>query len=472
MSTKEFLFKCKGHIAKLIQHVTLSGKLLLRASYKRGLSYAVNCSLDFSRRQLRSFLIKSDKRKLLTGAAASIAIIVALINSFPPVSLIQKEPDSARNSVSSEFILPESMEPEEVAAKRPEQPEQLPIIDLTGFRSDIGTNMRQINEPTAWGEEVLYSAGNASSIEGPVLTRLFLYNSNTHLEKEVAISNIRFGEIYEGRLSDSWIVWLDTNQSGTNHIYAMHRVTLQKIRIDSTSINRPQISLWGDYLVWTGQKEAYKDEMHVFNLATGLSVKVEDFDNPTFGTSSPAIHSNLLVWAYPHPDDPVGASVIKTLDIKTLNLHSQEATNSVSPPEKEDAAHGSTTDNLDIITINPDGFAIYPATNGEAIAWLDSLNPAQANLRLTLDKGETIITVAEGVGRFFGIGEDFIVYTQQGRIKLYFWETRRFATLTKEGEQAKLSEFPVSGRTIIWYDATDPNRKEDDVKRSVLKPVP
>jgi len=73
------------------------------------------------------------------------------------------------------------------------------------------------------------------------------------------------------------------------------------------------------------------------------------------------------------------------------------------------------------------------------------------------------------VGRFFGLGDDFIVYTQQGRIKIYFWETSRFATLTKEDEQGKLAELPVSGRTVIWYDATDPNLKQDIVMRSVLE---
>ncbi len=440
MNVNEWLIKTEKCIAKLYESVRLSDKVL--------------------------------RSKLLAGVAASMFLGVALLHSFPAVPLIQKETETNRIFTSPEFFPPESVASEEIAVKRPETPEQLPILDLSEFRSDIETNMRQINEPTAWGGEVLYSAGSASSIEGPVLTRLFLYDANTNLEKEVAVSNIRFGEIYEGRFNDSWVVWLDTNQSGINHIYALNRSAGQNVKIDSTSMNRPQISLWGDYLVWTGQKELNKDEMHVFNLATGFSIKVEDFENPTFGTSSPAMHSNLLVWVYPHPNDPAGASVIKTLDLTTLNLHSQETSDPMSPLDREDATHGETIDNLDIHTIDSGGFAIYPATNGKAIAWLDSINPAQANLKLTLDKGETITTVAEGVGRFFGIGEDFIVYTQQGRIKLYFWETRRFAILTKEDEQAKLAELPASGRTIIWYDATDPNRKQDNVKRSVLEPLP
>jgi hypothetical protein len=490
MDTNELLIKAKKYIAQIKKYTRSDGKACIerqharisaylqklhKAILKGGITSFISHTSSFSPKRLLFLMMKGDKRKTLAIAAIAISFVVALFYSFPPVPLLYKEPETSLAAIPPGHFVPEAVAPQYIVVERheePKQPEQLPILDLSGLRADIESGMRQINEPTAWGDEVLYSAGDASSIDGPVLTRLFLYDSNTHEEVEIAISNVRFGEIYEGRISDSWIVWLDTNQSGTNHIYALNRTTGKSIRINSTSMNRPQISLWDDFLVWTGQKEDKKDEMHVFNLATGRSVKVEDFDNPTFGTSSPAVHSNLLVWAYPHPDDPSGRSVIKTLDLTTLNLDSQMTDASQSAPSMEDAAQGETIFDIDIQSIDPGDFAIYPSTNGEAIAWLNSLNPAHATLKLTLDKGKTIMTVAEGVGRFFGIGEDFVVYTQQGRIMIYFWNAGRFATLTKEGEQGKLAELPVSGRTIIWYDATDPNRKQDNVKRSVIEPLP
>jgi len=480
MNINELIVKSKKHIANLwIKARVVREAYTTRQQVRKNKDSESKARCNrfsftpiFWAKRLCSLILASDKRKLFAAATISISIVVSLLYSFPPVPLLQEKLEPTHDLILPVQIVPESVEPQKIVVRETEEPEQLPVLDLSSFRVEIESNMRQINEPTSWGEEVLYSAGEASSIDGPVLTRLFLYNSETHEEKEVAVSDIRFGEIYEGRLSDSWIVWLDTNQSGTNIIYALNRTTGKNISVNSTSLNRPQISLWGDFLVWSGQKEEHKDEMHVFNLATGRSVRVENFDNPTYGTSSPSVHSNLLVWAYPHPDDPIGASIIKTLDLTTLNLSSQETEDRESQPVAEEADRYETVNNLAIQTIDPDSFAIYPATNGKAIAWLDSLNPAQASLRLTIDKGETITTVAEGVGRFFGIGEDFIVYTQQGRIKIYFWETSRFATLTKEDEQGKLAELPVSGRTIIWYDATDPNRKQDIVKRSVLELLP
>jgi len=478
MNISELIVKAKKHIANLgiwarsVREAYINSGPRIQDSESKVRNNPLSFMPMFLVNRVYFLMMESDKRKIVAAVAISISVFVALLYSFPPVPLLQEKPDQSHDLISPEQIVPESVAPLEIVFRKAEEPEQLPTLDLSSFRTEIESNMRQINEPTSWGEEVLYSAGDASSIDGPVLTRLFLYNSETHEEKEVAVSNIRFGEIYEGRLSDSWIVWLDTNQSGTNNIYALNRSTGKNIRINSTSLNRPQISLWGDFLVWSGQKEEHKDEMHAINLATGRSVKIESFDNPTFGTSSPAVYSNLLVWAYPNPNDPMGASVIKTLDLMTLNLHSEETEALDSPPVMEVTERYETVNNLAIQKIDPDSFAIYPATNGKAIAWLDSLNPAQATLRLTLDKGKTIVKVAEGVGRFFGLGDDFVAYTQQGRIKIYFWETSRFATLTKEDEQGKLAELPVSGRTVIWYDATDPNRKQDNVRRSVIELLP
>lgn len=113
-------------------------------------------------------------------------------------------------------------------------------------------------------------------------------------------------------------------------------------------------------------------------------------------------------------------------------------------------------------TIDPGSFAIYPVTNGEMIAYLDNLDPANANLML-LRKGGKPVTVAQGVGRVFDIGEDFVVYTQNDTIYLYFWELERYAQLTPEGQKGLLSRSCVNGHTIVWYDANDPNNKGDTV---------
>ena len=116
---------------------------------------------------------------------------------------------------------------------------------------------------------------------------------------------------------------------------------------------------------------------------------------------------------------------------------------------------------MDTRIIEPHGFAIYPSTNGQAVAWLDNLNPSLATLKLTLDDGKEIINVAKDVGRIFGVGESFVAYMQEEAIILYFWEENRYARLTAGGEAGRLSG--VAGNTVAWYDANDPSRAQDKV---------
>ena len=49
---------------------------------------------------------------------------------------------------------------------------------------------------------------------------------------------------------------------------------------------------------------------------------------------------------------------------------------------------------------------------------------------MTADDGKTIINIAYGVARPFGVGDDFVVYMQNDSIMVYFWEIDRYARLT------------------------------------------
>ena len=111
-------------------------------------------------------------------------------------------------------------EPEE-----PEEPEEieLPVIDLSENSVPLETELLRINEPMPFGEEVLYSAGDTDNIDEPVFEDLYVLNLKTGEETAIAHTEIKFGEIYEGRFNGDWIVWLDTNQSGENQLYVMNR---------------------------------------------------------------------------------------------------------------------------------------------------------------------------------------------------------------------------------------------------------
>lgn len=398
-------------------------------------------------------------------------------------------------------------------------PERLEVIDLSDARMDLETEMLQINEPTPYGRELLYSAGSASSIDEPVLTRLFLYDLDTMQETQIAETQVKFGEIYEGRFNADWIVWLDTNQSGTNYIYALNRRTGEVSQVKRCDLNKPQLVLYGDNLVWVEQKDEENDRLYLYNFKSGEPVALDGFNNPTYGTCPPALYDDVLVWVCPSPED-AGMSIIKKLDLKKAliigaatqdpavqpvedefadepvdepadqpddvsaddTLQQEEATGQAGPvdgsgedvPEqgesRDDAATEQVEDEgMEPQIIDPQGFAIYPQTNGKVIAWLDNLDPSEARLLMTMDDGRSIKMVAQGVGRLFGVGDKFIVYTQDDSIMLYFWETDRYARLTKPGEKGMLSKACVVGNVVVWYDISDASQRKDKVKISVVE---
>ena len=405
---------------------------------------------------------------------------------------------------------------------------QLPVIDLSDKRMEVKSSMLRIDSPTPWGRELVYSAGNAVTIDEPVLVDLYLYNMDTGMEVKAAQTRIPFGEIYEGRLNQDYIVWLDTNQRGTNIIYSLNRTTNEIRQIKKSEYTHPQLRLFGDNLVWVEQMDEKEDRLYLYNLKSGEPVVLETFNIPSYGTCPPSIYNDVVVWVYPSPGDP-NKSIIKRLDLReALSMPSPDPMTSSGDPADDPAGTGApstgtagddpnridmevvrteapegnpkendvggisedaqsqegnpdsnsrkaeegsesteegfeeeTGGTMDTRIIEPHGFAIYPSTNGQAVAWLDNLNPSLATLKLTLDDGKEIINVAKDVGRIFGVGESFVAYMQEEAIILYFWEENRYARLTAGGEAGRLSG--VAGNTVAWYDANDPSRAQDKV---------
>jgi hypothetical protein len=360
----------------------------------------------------------------------------------------------------------------------PDAPQVKEILDLSENNTPMETDLIRINEPVPWKEEIIYSGGNVSLHEA-VLTKLFCYNIETKTEEEIASTKIQNGEIFEYRFNDYWFVWLDTNHGGINHIYAMNRNTKEVREITKCGLNKPRLALTGNNLIWVEQKDSTSDSLYLYNFTAEEMTSLEYFNDPTYGTCPPVAVNNALVWVAPNPGAP-GHSLIKRLDLANLQKHallnpgiivgtggegngSQEyetPADFVEQPEGEGI--------LDPQIIDPNGFAIYPATNGKVIAWLDHMDPSKAALKLTWD-GVEVITVAECVGRIFGVGDKFVAYTQEGSIMVYFWETNTYARISDSDETGRLAEGGVMGDKVIWYNMDNPNQNKDIICVTTVK---
>ena len=429
----------------------------------------------------------------------ALGLLVTFTLGFGIYSFVIKDRPEDKDHLDGQDIAEVDSQEKEPVQEQSQEPEEveLPVIDFSEHSRPLETELQRINEPIPYGQELLYSAGNSDNIDEPVFQDLYLMNLSTGDEKAIAHTEIKFGEIYEGRFNEDWIAWLDTNQSGENRLYVMDRKTGEVSQIKSCEYNKPQLRLAGDNLVWVEQRDLNQDRLYLYNFRSGEPVVLELFNNPTYGTCPPSISEELLVWVTPSQEDPDNKSYIKVLDISkalSVNLGNDsqgEENTSQDATADSDTAHNTTTDEtadnelpggetggeenkvqaeiqaedsgVDPEIIDPKGFAIYPVTNGKAIAWLDNLDPSDANLKLTLDNGKTIIDVDQNVARPYGIGQDFIAYMKDDCVMVYFWDLDRYAQLNSPDSKARLTQGGVSENRVVWYSADNPNKKADEL---------
>jgi hypothetical protein len=388
---------------------------------------------------------KTALRRLLGDSrffiAASIVLIAVLITLFgPTLSKMMKYWTPKKEA--SKVTAPASTEkPDRIQVKEPV------IKDLTAGVVELELKESRINQPAIYGGEALYSAGTGP-IDQPVLKSLYLLDLSTKEEKKVADAKVEFGEIYEPLINEDWLVWLDTDQGGTNIIMAMERDTEKMMKIKECKNNKPKLRLSGNTLVWMEQTGDKEDKLYMIDLDSGENISLATFhDEASYGVSAPYIFQDRIFWAGPLPQEAGkgdGDSEISAINI--LNL--------------ENLSEGIIPE-----VYKPGTYVHEPIGNGQVLAWLDGNKSPDARLLLTKDK-TTVKEVARGVTGY-GLGDNFLVYGKDQTIWVYFWEEDTYGRLTGEDEKAMLPS--VQGKTVLWYDITDEESEKDIIKYKVME---
>ncbi|MGI6706049.1 MAG: hypothetical protein ACOX6S_07225 [Clostridia bacterium] len=381
-----------------------------------------------------------DSRFFIT---ASVVFIVVLISLFGPTL-----------SKMMKYWAPkkEASVPQATAPVRTEEPDRIevkePIIkDLTAGAIELELKESRINQPVIYGDEILYSAGTGP-IDQPVLKSLYLLNLSTKEEKKIADAKVEFGEIYEPLINEEWLVWLDTDQGGTNVIMAMNQDTEETMKIKECKNNKPKLRLSGNTLVWMEQTGDKEDKLYMIDLESGENIVLATFhDEASYGVSAPYIYQDRVFWTGPLPeqtgneDEDSELSVINILDLKNLS-------EGIIPE-----------------LYRPGTYVHEPIGNDRVLVWLDGNKSPDARLLLTMDR-KTVKEVAQGV-TCYGLGENFLVYGKDQAIWVYFWEEDTYGRLTGEDEKAILPS--VQGKTVLWYDITDEESEKDMIKYKVME---
>lgn len=296
-------------------------------------------------------------------------------------------------------------------------------VELGSLQKEIIVQQKYLSHPWIYDSLLFYSAGTDSA-GGPKMNNLYSYDMQSEgsaRRLEIELENDDF--LYP-RVNGSWLVFLDNNRSGGGKIKAMNRQSGELLTVKEYYSGQPVTSLWENYVVWTERTGTYRDKLFVYDLNTHESVAVATFENSVYGTSQASAGGGEIVWA---DGDASG-----------------EGTGSVICSLKMDGSGGG------IETYAPGMYVHDPVTNGSAWAWIDSNHTPGAKLYLRVSRGEPVLISDEVV--HYALGEDFLAYSKNRSIYVYFWSDGYEQIITPSGELCQL--IGVCGRDVLWYDVT------------------
>jgi len=310
-------------------------------------------------------------------------------------------------------------------------------IDLSEGIMTVKSEENNINIPDVYGHEMVYSAGTGSLLK-PLLKTLYLYDLDTGTEEKVAKVKLKDGEIFETVLNADYIAWLDTDQSGKNAIYVLDRneENAEPKLIKECSFAVPKLRLSKDFLLWIEQNEAKEERLYVVDLVSEENASIPGFAESiermvsTYGVSAPGIYGTEIIWAASDPNQSEEDSILNGEKSAIYYCDLERFAEDDYEPE----------------VFCPGMYVHDPITNGEAWAWIDKNKAPDSSLYLKV--GDEVTCIAKGVITY-ALGDDMLVFGQDGNIYAYFYNEGTYARLNRAGERGIMPV--VSGKRVVWF---------------------
>ncbi len=311
--------------------------------------------------------------------------------------------------------------------------------DISFGARDIVFEEKQINQPGIYDTELLFSAGTGS-LDGQVLTKLYLYNLDTGEEEliETIDKSFYMGEMYETQVNHAWLVWLETDHGEKNYIMAKDRGTGKESKLKTCKNGQPKLRLNGNILIWMEQTSTTEDRLYMVDLTSGEDLSLETFtDKATYGVSAPCIFDEKIVWAGPDKN--------QSEEEKEAEEHSGIYYQRLSADES-----GAM---VDTEVYYPGTYVHEPLYNGDVFVWLDGNKSPSSKLYMGRP-GEEPIEIVQGVTTY-SVGDGIICYGKDQAVWVYIIKTGELCRLTSPGETGMMPK--VTRRTVVWYnlDAQD-----------------
>lgn len=332
-------------------------------------------------------------------------------------------------------------------------------------------------DPFIYEQYLLFSAGSGS-VDEPVLKKLYMVDLGTMKFKVLSQSMVVQGEIFNPQMSENWIVWQETNHSGTNTIFRMNRFDTDDVKIlVENPYKKLKFILSGNLLAYISQEEDGEDGIYVMDIMTeeDLSLNSNLGKGTSYGLSQPSISGIEIVWAesagqngksrlviftFPEISTTPEASPLltalpslapKTSGVATQSPLSATPKKSVAPTQLagQQTTPEPTEELSEDYKVYKPGMYIHAPINYKGVyAWIDKNKAPDSNLYISVD-GQKPVLVQRNVFSY-GVGDGFVAFAWREGIWVYYFESGKYLRLTAEGKTGLLPV--VNENRVAWLD--------------------
>jgi len=322
-------------------------------------------------------------------------------------------------------------------------PETYAKADMSDLETEVLIPHWFISDPYFYNNKIIYTSGQKAATAPNSLNNVLIYDIASEDSVKIATPD-RLSEqnnYLEPLMNEHWVVWLETVAKGGGRIMAYDRMTQESFVLREYSYGMPKLQLSEDFCMFNVSRGANKDSLYLYDLSKKESVILRsyNYNNEPYSLSRPSICSTEMIWI-DGMDYELGTTTIKSYKIKEGRAFEQAP-----------------------YIIN--SYVFDPVTNGEVIAFLNTQRSYEGDLMVSIG-GEQPLVVASGVLNF-GLGDNYIAYTRDEAIHVYYWADGSTGRLSNMNSRAILAS--VNENICLWYDITDGIIGEKEKDRDVLK---
>ncbi len=331
-----------------------------------------------------------------------------------------------------------SAEPVETETLAPTpEPTVAPLAraDMSDIDKELIVPNQSVNDPFIFGQETVFSTGQANET-APEINTIAINNLDTQETAAVDGINKKYATLFEPKMNDKYIVYLDCKDEYGGAVCGYDRTTGESFVMREYLYGKPKVSLSGEYALWLQQTSKGTDRLYLYHLPTRETVEIEIFVNTMFAYSAPHMSDDAIVYVQPYGESQLldGSSASMEAEIVVMPLTQNGDTNK--------------------ILFRPGVSVIDPMISGDNIVFIDTY--ADSNkLYLCFRQGDTYsapIVIAENIINY-SVGDDFVVYTKDEAIYIYYFSDKSSGRLTPDSSRVLLAS--ACGKNVAWYDIAD-----------------